>query len=277
MREKDAYRARHGQGYTVFEHNSHAIGQELTVFVPVGEDGGGDPVKVCRLRLRNDSSRRAAPDRDLVRRVGAGVDSRRSAAARADVARRGVRSAARPPVLERRTSRASSRSRRPVRRLLRSPAIATQFLGRNGSRVESGGAGARASGQPSRRRAWIPARLCRSRVTLEPGSRPRWSSCWARRRPSKMCARIVSRYQNAANKWRTRWPRRAQWWDSTLGALQVQTPVLSVDLLLNRWLLYQSLSCRFWGRSALYQSSGAFGFRDQLQDSHGVRLCRAAD
>ena len=57
-REKDAYRARHGQGYTVFEHNSHAIGQELTVFVPLGENGAGDPVKVCRLRLRNDSSRR---------------------------------------------------------------------------------------------------------------------------------------------------------------------------------------------------------------------------
>ncbi len=57
-REKDAYRARHGQGYTVFEHNSHSIGQELTVFVPLRENGAGDPVKVCRLRLRNDSSRR---------------------------------------------------------------------------------------------------------------------------------------------------------------------------------------------------------------------------
>ena len=58
IRENDAYRARHGQGYTVFEHNSHAIGQELTVFVPLNDDGTGDPVKVCRLRLRNDSSRR---------------------------------------------------------------------------------------------------------------------------------------------------------------------------------------------------------------------------
>jgi cyclic beta-1,2-glucan synthetase len=58
IRENDAYRARHGQGYTVFEHNSHAIGQELTVFVPLNDNGSGDPVKVCRLRLRNDSSRR---------------------------------------------------------------------------------------------------------------------------------------------------------------------------------------------------------------------------
>ena len=57
IRENDAYRARHGQGYTVYEHNSHAIGQELTVFVPVNQGGTGDPVKVYRLRLRNDSSR----------------------------------------------------------------------------------------------------------------------------------------------------------------------------------------------------------------------------
>ena len=55
-------------------------------------------------------------------------------------------------------------------------------------------------------------------------------------------------------------------WDRLLGTLQVQSPAPTADFILNRWLLYQALSCRIWGRSAIYQSSGALGFRDQLQD-----------
>ncbi len=63
-----------------------------------------------------------------------------------------------------------------------------------------------------------------------------------------------------------------EFWGSSLGRLRVQTPSAEINAAINGWLPYQALACRIWGRTAFYQSSGAYGFRDQLQDAGNLTL-----
>jgi cellobiose phosphorylase len=77
---------------------------------------------------------------------------------------------------------------------------------------------------------------------------------------------LVRRFRGASAAERALVAVRAHW-QETLGAVQVRTPEPALDVLVNGWLLYQTIACRIWARSGFYQSGGAIGFRDQLQDS----------
>ncbi len=63
-----------------------------------------------------------------------------------------------------------------------------------------------------------------------------------------------------------------KFWNHTLSSIQIESPDSSLNMLANGWLLYQTLTCRMWARSGFYQSGGAFGYRDQLQDSMALLL-----
>jgi cyclic beta-1,2-glucan synthetase len=263
-REKDAYRARHGQGYTVFEHNSHAVGLELTVFVPLTENGAGDPVKICRLRLRNDSSRRRriavySFAEWVLGSVREDQQLHLQAARDEDSGALLVRQYWHPSWSGQFAFAAS------CPRAVSWSGDRMQFLGRDGSPVRPAAldrarldnrAGAGAD----------PGAALQVAVNLERGQETEVVFLLGQTGTIEDVRNIVGRYQQPAQV-QGALDATKQWWEKTLGPLQVHTPVFSIDLLLNRWLLYQCMSCRFWGRSALYQSSGAFGFRDQLQDS----------
>jgi cellobiose phosphorylase len=81
--------------------------------------------------------------------------------------------------------------------------------------------------------------------------------------------RLIAHYQPSSAFAETR-AETNRYWQEMLGGISIQTPLQEIDLIVNGWLLYQNLACRIWGRSAFYQSGGAYGFRDQLQDSGAV-------
>jgi cyclic beta-1,2-glucan synthetase len=262
IREKTAYRTRHGAGYSVFEHNSHGIEQELTVFVPMDESGG-EPIKLQRLRLTNASSRKRRLSVTYYVELTLGENRESSQMhvmtnwddeAQALLARNryhpeyGGRVAfvAMTPEAD---SYGGDR---------------TAFIGRNRSLADPA---AMELARLSQRTGAGLDPCAALRVTLEmaPGEIREISCMLGQAESAAQARQLVLRYQEDRALEEALDQTRA-WWDALLGTIDVRTPEPAADLLINRWLQYQSLSCRIWGRSAFYQSGGAFGFRDQLQD-----------
>jgi cyclic beta-1,2-glucan synthetase len=139
-----------------------------------------------------------------------------------------------------------------------------EFLGRNASldHPASPERGEELSGKTGP--GLDPCAALRSKLELAPGERTEVLFLLGQGNDRQEARSLVERYRTLDCDAVFREVR--DHWDQVLGTVQVETPDAPVNLLLNRWLLYQTLSCRIWSRSAFYQSGGAYGFRDQLQD-----------
>jgi cyclic beta-1,2-glucan synthetase len=262
IREQEAYRTRHGQGYTTFEHNSHGIEQELTTFVPM--DGRNRPVRVQKLRLTNRSNRKrrlsatfycewllGTTREEYQMQVVTMWDTETSTlmarnAYQPDFPTRIAFASATP----RPTSHSASRD---------------AFLGRNGH-PQSPLAMKRNSLPETTGAGLDPCAVLKVPIELEIGEEITVSFLLGEAANVDEAKTIVSSFRDNSIIERSLSETKA-WWDDMLSTLQVDVPDQSVNFLLNRWLPYQTLCCRIWARSAFYQSGGAWGFRDQLQDS----------
>jgi cyclic beta-1,2-glucan synthetase len=259
---------RHGQGYTRFEHSSHGIGLELLQYVPVA-----DSIKIVRLKIVNRSGRerrlsvtgyvewvlgqsRAANAPFIVTEI----DSETGAM----FAQNGWNNQFGERVAfvdmdGRQTAYTADRS---------------EFIGRDGALDRPLGLtpGAILSNRVGP--GLDPCGVLQTQLRLNAGA-AREIVFFLGQGATKAEARsLVAKYRAADLD--AVFTEVVKQWDDTLGTVQVRTPDRALDLLLNRWLPYQTLACRVWARTGFYQASGAYGFRDQIQDVLALCVARPA-
>jgi cyclic beta-1,2-glucan synthetase len=253
------YTVRHGLGYTTYEHARDEIESRLQLYVAAAE-----PVKVFHLTLRNQSSRRRHLSVTLYvdwvlgenrTRSQLHVVTSREPATGALLARNVFREGFGDRIAFLDLYPGDQRTLTGDR---------TEFIGRNGTMRAPAALGREALSDRIGA-ALDPCGAIQVKVTLEPSREETVIGLLGEAQDAASVSSLVRRCR-APQGIATAFEDVRGFWEKLVGTVQVRTPDRSLDLLLNRWLLYQTLACRIWGRSAFYQSSGAFGFRDQLQD-----------
>ena len=252
------YTCRHGFGYSVFEHKEFGIASELWVYVAVDA-----PMKFSVLKVRNES----------------GVSRRLSVTSYIELVLGEMRSKTGMHIITEIDPRTGALfARNPYNTDFPGRIVfldvneevgsftgdRTEFLGRNGN-MASPAALARERLSNRVGAAMDPCAAMQVEIDLADGQEREIVFTFGVGRDTNDARSLILRFRGSGP---ARAALEAVWgyWNRTLGAVHVETPDKALNVLTNGWLLYQTLACRIWARSGYYQSSGAFGFRDQLQD-----------
>jgi len=252
------YVVRHGFGYTVFEHVEFGIASELWVYVAMDA-----PVKFCVLKLRNLSGRpRRLSVTGCLEWVLGDLRSKTLLHVQTEVDLKTGALLARNYYNTEFPDRIVFLDVNDASRTLTGDR--KEFIGRNGSLSQP--AALRRERLSGKVGAGLdPCGAVQVSFNLAAGQERETSfRLGVGRSPSDV--QILIRRFRRADACRAALEGVWAYWNRTLGAVNVDTPDPAVNVMANGWLLYQTLSCRLWGRTGFYQSGGAYGFRDQLQD-----------
>ncbi|MDI9245187.1 glucoamylase family protein [Marinobacter sp. CHS3-4] len=272
VRHDSNYIVRHGAGYSRFKHHRHGIETQLTVFV-----APDDPIKLVRITIRNHSNR--------VRRLTFTYYAEWVMGTRREASQAFIK----PAFLPEKRALIASNPFNPecpeqiaflgtLETVHGYTTDRNEFLGRRGG--ISNPAALKRVGLANRVEPGVdPCAALQVHVDLAVDGEQTIVYLLGAETSYDRALELIGQY-DSLNAVEECWQSVQDYWDRILGGLVLSCPDDSVSFMFNRWLLYQSLSCRMHGRTALYQSSGAFGFRDQLQDSTALlqtapEVCRA--
>lgn len=258
-RGNGTYVSRHGFGYSMFDYSEDGITTELCIYVSIDE-----PIKYARLKVTNHSGRqRNLSATGYWEWVLGEVRSKSLMHVTTDIDPVTNAVFARNPYSPEFADRVAfvdcSESNRTI------TCDRTEFLGRNGS--PSNPSALKSTKLSGRVGAGLdPCAAIQTYMTIESGQERTVMFTIGAAKNEDSARQLILKTRGTANSYQALenvW----HYWSQTLGAVHIETPDPAVNFLANGWLVYQTLSCRLWARSGFYQSGGAYGFRDQLQDT----------
>ena len=260
IRDDEPYTIRHGFGYTEFEHESHGISQRLVQFVPVK-----GTVKINIISLKNESTEDRMVRITYFVNPVLGVNTKETSMHLVS-----DQNAEEVLLIKNPYNREF-----PDRILFVDSSVSERTV--TGDRKEFFGLGLIDSPDALRYKelsgslgaGYDPCAAMQVNVSIKPNETREVVFLLGMVDDADHVCELADAFKNP-DKAKEALLEVKQFWQEKLQTIQVKTPDPAMDIMLNGWLLYQAISCRMWARTAFYQAGGAYGFRDQLQDSLSV-------